>query len=270
MPTFNDLTGTMLDVELRSADSTVLFTTARRNAAVNEGAAEFAELTECLLRQSTIACSCNTQEYNLLASTTLGSTDFVRIAPRGVEYHVLSSHGGSSARLTVFAGDDFPRRDIEWLNKYEPGWRQSTTPQMPTGYYVDEKNGTYLIGLDHPPDVGSSETASLIVPFIARQPVMSASTDVPFTVAGAVRSDLIPFHKAAVHYAAHELEKLRGDDEASDRAYAKFLAYVNRYSEKVRKRGGAFVTQAKNYLQSARRGSGVGEGARRDWYRTWP
>ena len=253
MAVFEYLAGTALDQELRSADSTVLFTTARRNQGINDGAAEFAELTECLLRVSTVTCSCNTQEYNLLSSAILGSTDFVRIAPRGIEYHLLSSHGGSSARLTQLAGDNFPRRDIEWLNKYEPGWRQSTTPQMPTGYYLDERDGGYRIGLDCKPDIGSSEVGKLIVPFIARQPVMTSSGDQPFTVAGSVRADLIPFHMATVHYAAHQLEKLRGDDDASDRQFAKFMAYVQRYTEKVRKRGGAFVVLAKNYLRSTRR-----------------
>lgn len=268
MPTFEYLTGSALDQELRSADSTTLFTTARRNQAVNDGAAEFAELTECLLRLSTVTCSCNTQEYNLLSSAILGSTDFVRVAPRGIEYHLLSSHGGSSARLTQLAGDDFPRRDIEWLNQYDPGWRQSTTPQTPTGYYLDERDGGYRIGLDRKPDIGSSEVGTLLIPFIARPPVMTSSGDQPFTVGGSVRSDLIPFHIATAHYAAHNLEKLRGDNEASDRQYAKFLAYVNRYFEKVRRRGGATVRLAKNYLKSVRRGSGVSESARRDWYRT--
>ena len=270
MPNFEALTGILLDQEIHSADSTTLFTSTRRAQAVNDGYAEFCELTECLLRVSTVACSCNTQEYNLLSSAVLGSTDFVRIAPRGIEYHVLSSHGGSSARLTQLGGDDFPRRDIEWLNKYEPGWRTSTTPQMPTGYYVDERNGAYRIGLDRPPDIGSSETGKLIVPYIARPAPMTSTGDVPFTVGSNTRTDLIPFHQALVHYAAHQLEKLRGDDEASDRQFAKFLAYVNRYTEKVRKRGGAFVTLAKNYLKSSRRGSDVSDSARRDWYSSWP
>ena len=253
MAIFEYLAGTALDQELRSADSTVLFTTARRNQGINDGAAEFAELTECLLRVSTVTCASTAREYNLLSSAILGSTDFVRIAPRGIEYHHVSSHGGSSARLTQRAGDDFPRRDIEWLNKYEPGWRQSTATATPTGYYLDERDGGYRIGLDHLPDIGSSEVGKLIIPFIARQPVMTSSGDQPFTVGGNVRTDLIPFHMATTHYAAHQLEKLRGDDDASDRQYAKFLAFVQRYTEKVRKRGGAFVTLGKNYLKSTRR-----------------
>lgn len=267
MATFEQLTGIYLDHELRSADSTTLYTSTRRAQAINDGYREFCELTECLLRVSTVTCSCNTSTYNLLSSAVLGSTDFVRMAPRGVEYHLLSS--GSSAQLTQLSGDEqFPRRDIEWLNTYEPGWRQSTAPQMPTGYYVDESDGKLVVGLDHPPDIGSSEVGKLIIPFIARPAPMTSSGDVPFTIGSATRQDLIPFHQALVHYGAHQLWKLKGDNEESDRQMAKFLAYVQRYTEKMRRRGATFVRLAKNYLQAARR-HGVTSDRARDPY-TWP
>jgi hypothetical protein len=268
MATFDQLIGILLDQELHSADTTVLFTSTRRAQAVNDGLCEFADLTECLIRVSTVTASCNVTRYNLLASTTLGSTDFVRLAPRGLEYHLLSSGGGSSARLTQLAGDDFLRRDIEWLNLYEPGWRQSTTPQMPTGYLLDESSGTFTIQLDYPPDIGSSEAAQIVVPYVARPALMTSSTDVPFTIGANTRTDLLPFHLALVHYAAHQLEKLRGDDTASDRQFAKFLAYTQKFTEKWRKRGGAQVTMVKNYLRSPRGGAGRVQD-RIDPYR-WP
>ena len=135
---------------------------------------------------------------------------------------------------------------------------------MPTGYLVDDSIGAYVLQLDRPPDVGSSETAQLVVPFIARPAVLTSSGDQLFTVGSNVRTDLSPFFMAPVHYAAHQLEKLRGDDAASDRQFAKFLAYVQRYTEKVRKRGGTFVTLARNYLASPRRGGRVEDYAR------WP
>ena len=120
MAIFELLTGSWLDHELRTDDSTQLFTSTRRAQAVNDGLLEFAELTECFIRQSTIACSCNTQEYNL-NSSAITSTDFVRVAAQGIEYRVLSSGGSSIAKLSVLAGDEFPRRDIEWLNRYDAG-----------------------------------------------------------------------------------------------------------------------------------------------------
>lgn len=265
---FEDLYGRLLDQELHSADSTVLFTSTRRSQAVNDGSLEFAALTECLIRTSTIACSCNTQTYNLLSSAVM-STDFTRLAARGVEYHLVSSGGSGSNTLTQLSGDGFPRRDIEWLNKYEPGWRTSTTPSMPTGYYVDEADGKYLIGLDHPPDIGSSETGTLLVPYVARPALMTSSGDVPYTVGSAVRTDLLPYHQAIVHYAAHQLEKLRGDDQASDRQLAKFQSYVMRFTEKWRKKGQNTVTFVKSYLRSASRRPN-GDLGNEDLVRRWP
>ena len=268
MATFGLLTKEWLSQELRTDDSTVLFTSTRRHLAVNDGYAEFCDLTECLIRVSTVTCSCNTATYNLNSSAVM-STDFVRIAARGVEYHLLSSGGGSSAHLTQMAGDDFPRRDVEWLNKYEPGWRQSTrTPSMPMSYSVEADGGAYLLRLHPPPDIGSSEVGKLIIPYVSRPAPMGSTSDVPFTVAGTTRSDLIPFHRALVHYAAHQLEKLRGDDQASDRQYTKFLGYVTRFTEKMRTKGANFVTFARSYLREAQRGGG-GRGTARDPY-TWP
>lgn len=261
MANFGDLYGTYLDHELRSSDATVLFTSTRRAQAVNDGIAEFANLTECLITVSSVVCSCNTQTYDLLSSGVLGSTAFVRLASRGLEFLLTSSNG----QVTQLAGDDFPRRDIEWLNQYEPGWRQSTTPSMPTSYYVSQTNGRYLVGLNVPPDVGSSETAVLLVPFVARPALLASSASIPF---GNSRADLIPFYMAPVHYGAHQLEKLRGDDEASDRQYAKFMALVDRYTGKARQKGANFVRLAKNYLRDAqRRGSNSANG--NDYWR-WP
>lgn len=248
MPNFEDLTGRLLDTELNSADSTVLFTSTRRAQAVNDGMADFAEQTECLIRVSTIAVSCSVSTYDLLSSAVM-STDFVRIAARGVEFHLSDSNGN----LTQLAGDDFPRRDIEWLNTYEPGWRASTTPSAPTSYYVDESDGHYFVGLNTPPDVGSSEAASLLLPYVARPVPMTSISDVPFTVGSAVRRDLIPWHQAIVHWAAHQLEKLRGDDQASDRQLAKYQGYVDRYVGKKRPKGANFVRLARNYLKDAQR-----------------
>lgn len=261
------LSGEWLNLELRTDDTAVLFTSTRRVQAVNDGMAEFAELTECYIRQSTVVCSCNTAEYNLTSSAVL-STDFVRFAAQGAEYHHLSS--GSSGETLVVAGDDFPRRDIEWLNRYEPGWRTSTSPvELPASYYLRADGGSYLLGLSQRPDIGSSETGKVLLPYVARPVPMTSTGDVPFTVGGVTRSDLIPFHRALVHYAAHQLEKLRGDDQASDRQFAKFQAFVQRWTEKARPKGGGFVTMARNYLRDARRQNPVrqvGVDPYRDFY----
>lgn len=262
MPIFEDLYGRLLDHELRSSDATVLFTSTRRQQAVNDGIAEFASLTECIVNVSSVVCSCNTQTYDLLSSAVFGSTDFVRLAARGLEFHLRSSNG----ELTQLAGDDFPRRDIEWLNQYEPGWRQSTTPSMPTSYYVNQTNSRYQIGLNVPPDIGSSETAVLLVPYVARPAPLASSGNAPF---GSARVDLVPFYMAPVHYAAHQLEKLRGDDQASDRQYQKFMGMVTRYTGQAKQKGTNFIRLARNYLRDAQRRP-RGDDAGRDTYWRWP
>jgi hypothetical protein len=254
VPNFEQMFGSLLDHELHNADSTVRFTSTRRAQAVNDGIQEFANYTECFQRVSTVTCSCNTTTYDLLSSAVM-STDFVRIAARGAEYHLLSSHGGSSAQLTQVAGDDFPRRDIEWLNVYEPGWRTSTTPSIPVSYYVDDSDGRYLLGLYPPPDIGSSEVGKMLVPYVARPPVLTSTGDIPYTVGSNVRRDLWGYHQAAVHWAAHQLEKLRGDDQASDRQFAKFMAFVDRFMGQKRQKGGTTVRLLRNYLADAQRGS---------------
>ncbi len=249
MPNFEALTGTHLDIELHSADSTTLFTTARRNLGVNEGMQEFVEMTECVIRESSVACSCNTSEYDLNAA----STDFFRLASRGIEYRFTDSNGA----VTILAGDDdFPRRDVNWRNTYESGWRASTVVGMPSGYAIREDDGAYNIVLNTRPDIGSSESAVLVVPYIPLLVPMTSTGDEPFTVGGAVRTDLRPFHKATVHYAAHLLEKLRGDTDASDSQYQKFLSYVERWKNGARNKAGQFVTFGRSYLREASRRRG--------------
>lgn len=258
---FELLTGLQLDQELHSADSTQLFTTARRNAAINEGMQEFVDLTECLVRESSIVCSCNTQEYNLL-----GSTDFVRLASRGPEYRITSS--GSSGVTRILAGeDDFPNRSVQWRNIYDAGWRASTVCTTPTGWYLRDDDGALYIGLDHPPRIGSSETAVLVVPYIPLLPPMTSTGEEPFSVGGIARLDLRPYHKATVHYGAHNLEKLRADTEASDSQYQKFLAYVERWKSAMRKKAGQYIRTGRSYLREASRRRGD-DGDRR--WTQWP
>jgi len=257
MATFSELTGELLNFELHSADTSQLFTSTRRNLAVNAGYQEFAVLTECFIRRSSITCSCNTTEYVL--STLAG---FSRLHASGPEYRLTSS--GSSGLTTILAGDGLPRRDEVWRNRFDAGWRQSTTPRQPTGYYLRMDGGRLFFGFDVPPDIGSSETAVLRVPYVAIPDAMTASTDVPFTLSTYARNDLAEYHQGIVHYATHQLEKLRGDDEASDRQYAKFLQYIDRFRSNTRDKAGRFVTYAKSYLRNASRRP-VDSRAERQW-----
>lgn len=259
MPQFDDLYGTRLDLELNSNDSNTLYTSARRQAAVNDGIKEFAVLTECYVRRSTLAVSCNTAEYVL---STIA--DFARLSAYGMpEYHLTSS--GSSATTTILAGDLFRNNTELLLNRYQHGWRQSTAVGQPTSFYVRPDGGQWILGLDTRPDVGSSEVAVLRVPYVARPPVLANSTDLPFTdTSGNTRNDLTEYHQAAVHYAASKLLPLIGDKEGSQTQLAIFTDYVKRFLNNLRPKGGSFTT-LHNYLGDARGRAGD----RREYPATW-
>ena len=253
--TFETLYATNLVLELNSGDSNTLYTTARRKAAVNAGMLEFADLTECYVRRSTIAVSCNTSEYVL---STLA--DFSRLSNKGLpEYWVTSS--GSSARTTILSGWAFPRKDELALNRELSGWRESTTVGSPTAYYIRPDAGQLLLGLNIRPDVGSSEVAVLRVPYVARPAEMTSTGEIPFTDAGGnTRADLTPYHQALVHYAAYRLLPLVGDYDGAKNQMVLFTDYVRRFIEAMRPKGGTGLTFARDYLRETRRrrdGDGV-------------
>jgi hypothetical protein len=247
---FSSLYGRKLDTELGTDDTSVLFTTARRKAAINEGVQKFAELTECFTRQSTVVISGGTAEYNMNSSLVIPGEDFVRFAKQQVEFHYVDA----SSNHTVLAGpDDLPRRDIPWLNTYTPGWQTSTVAssvsQFPSYYYEREDGGANYLGFTPVPSTGSSASAYAIVPYIARPAPMTSDTNEPYQVGAAVRRDLRDYHQAAVHYAASELEKLRRDREASNGQLQLFMGYVTTFFQNhKRKKGGTVVTPSRTYF----------------------
>lgn len=248
MPNLSTLAGRLLTQELGSEDSTVLFTDARREAAVNDGLREFADLTECLVRVSSVTITGGTGEYDL-NSTLIAGQDFIRLAPdQAVEFHYTDA-----SSLTVYiSGPDLPQRTVRWLDATEPGWRNSTQissgMQVPRCFYERSAGPARFLGFYPVPSTGSSASAKALVPYIAHSPVIT-STQQPYTFNSSVRLDLRPYHMAAVHYAAHQLEKLRRDDAASDRQLQKFMGYVQRYWQATRRKGGSALTYARSYFR---------------------
>ena len=250
MTAFSTLYGRLLDQELGTQDSTVLFTTARRQAAVNDGQREFAELTECLIRVSTVTITGGTGEYDLHSTAVIADQDFVRLAgDQPVEFHYTDA----SSFTQYLAGEDLPERTVRWLDQYEPGWRDSTTvssgAQTPRVFYQRAAGGSWYLGFYPVPSTGSSASAKALVPYVAWPADLTSDTQEPFTVASGVRYDLRPYHQGLVHYAAHQLEKLRRDDQAADRQLQKFLGYVSRYVQALRKKGGSTLTFARQYFR---------------------
>jgi hypothetical protein len=234
MTQFSSLYGRLLGQELGTDDSTQLFTDARRKAAVNDGIAEFADLTECYVSVSTIVWTGGTLEVDL-NSTVIPNQDFVRLAAKQSPEVLYTD---ASSRVTQVSGDDLRQVDVAWLNRAQPAWRFSTVAssvmQLPARFYLRPDHGALYFGLVPVLSTGSSASAKVLIPYVAKPPVLTADTSEPFTDSGNVRLDLRPWHRAAVHYAAHQMEKLRRDDQASDRQLQRFLAYVQCGDRRVR------------------------------------
>jgi hypothetical protein len=252
---FASLYTNRLDEELGTDDSTRLFTTARRKHAVNQGIRQFADLTECFTKESSIACSNAVGEYDLLSTVNTPAADYVRLSKQEPEYRLVSS--GSSGSTHYVAGKDFRRTTVQWLDEYEPGWRQSTggTPQY---YYERVQGGQRLFGLYPPPKIGSSQVGTLRVPFVARPSSLTSDTDVPFKDSTlATRNDFEPYHEAFAHFAAYRLEKLRMQPEESNQQLQTFLGYVQRFLGALKPKGGTTVKVSRNYFGESRsRGPG--------------
>ena len=252
MTQFSSLYGSRLDRELGSADSTQLFTTTRRKAAINEGIQQFADLTECYRRAVTIAWP--SKQATLDLSTYAGSTDFVRFDSEGA----VLTYTDSGGTALVVGGDDLPRVDRTWLTRYDPHWQTSTastgTLQLPAKQYVELDGGSMRLGFSPIPSAGSTHASlSVRVSYIARPRALSSDTDEPFTDASSVvRADLRIYHQAVVHYAAAQLEKYRRDTQAAAEQMQAFMGYVQRYIGASKRKGGQAIALATSYFRRGR------------------
>lgn len=259
MPIFSSLYGNRLDEELGTDDSTVLFTTARRKRAINRGAREFSQLTRCLVRRATITINGGTAEYDLNSTVNIPGGDFNFLDVDGLEF----DYTDASSNVTILAGrDQLPRRDIDWLNQTIPNWQQSTVAssvmQLPKFHYIRNDGPAVWLGFTPVPSTGSSASAVCKITYVADSPIMTNDTDLPYTFNSSARIDLASYHQALVHYGAHTLEKLRRDDQASDRQLQKFMGYVARYFQDQRIPGGRQIRQARNYFKNRGTVSGWG------------
>jgi hypothetical protein len=252
MTQFSSLWQRLLTQELGTDDSTQLFTDARRQAGINDGIAEFADLTECFIRVSTQTWTGGTREIDLNSTAVLPDGDFLRLAAKQSPVVIYTD---ASSQTQTFSGDDLRQVDVAWLNRHEPDWQHSTVAssvaQTPSRFYLRPDGGSLWFGLDPVPSTGSSASITVQIPYVAK-PAILQSTDAtvePYAISGVTRTDLRIFHKAAVHFGAHQLEKLRRDDEASDRQLQRFLSYVTRYLQTMRQKGGTSLTFTRSYFR---------------------
>ena len=247
---FGQQYGARLDEELGTNDSTNLFTTARRQFGVNEGIRQFADLTKCFTKESTITSSNAVGEYDLNSTVNIAAADFVELSQQLPEYRRTSS--GSSGSTAYTAGADLRRTTVQWLDQYESGWRNSTggTPRY---YYVRRQGGQRLIGMYPPPRLTSSQTGRIRLPFVARPSSLTNDTQVMFKDSSiATRNDFEPYHMAPVHYAAYQLNKLRVEKDESASQLQAFMAYVQRFLGAQTPKGGQMVKVARSYFGEVR------------------
>lgn len=242
---FSELYGSELDRELATADTTQRFTTARRKAAINAGQLEWNKRTEVLQKQTAVTLVDGTQEYDLEATLT----DFMWIAKQGVSIKIVS---GTQTRY--IEGDDLEVTSIERLNKEEPGWR-AVTASTPTQVYTRRVSGTVYLGFHPAPDITSPEVWTALVAYVAIPDDMSADADEPFTVSANPLKSMRPWHRAIVHYAAFDLEKLRKDTARSGAQLQLFELEVAKFFGAEKPKGGQRVRLATDYRQQARMGA---------------
>jgi hypothetical protein len=241
MSDFSELYGTDLDRELGSADRTQLFTTVRRKSAVNQGQVEFVRLTECLVSEETEALVDETQEYDLLS--IIASNKFMKFATR--QPYIKKVVTATSA-TTYLTGESFKFKPIEDLDRDEEGWRGASSG-TPMNWYLRDDGSSVYLGLHPKPNIPSTETWTVIIPYVTYPTALSADADVPF----GSRQNLRAYHQALVHYAAAQLEKLRRNYQVSSSQLEAFLAYVHEFIAGRKPSGGERVSFAHNYFAAA-------------------
>lgn len=237
---FATLYGTELDRELGSS-STVLFTTARRKAAINAAQLEWVKRTECLQKETAITLVDETQEYDL--ETTI--TDFTWIAKRGPRVKIVS---GSTTRY--ISGDELEFTSTERLDDEEPGW-QAVSAATPTKYYVRRDGGSVYLGLHPAPSISGTDVWTVIVPYVILPADMTADADEPFTVSSNVLKSMRPWHRALVHHATYDLEKLRKDQQRSAAQLQLFELEVAKFVGVEKPKGGQHVRFQTDYRRQA-------------------
>jgi hypothetical protein len=93
-----------------------------------------------------------------------------------------------------------------------------------------------------------------LVPYVVVPTDMSADADEPFTVSGNPLKSMRPWHRALVHFAAYDLEKLRKDQARGGAQLQLFELEVAKFTGAEKPKGGGRVRLATDYRQQARAG----------------
>jgi hypothetical protein len=247
--TFVELYGAGLDDTLSSADRTNLFTLVKRKGYLNEGQQKFNEHTGCYVRRHPLPLVDETAEYDIEALTDAEDepvTDFVRPAYTSASLKI------EGASVTSYR--EGPELDVlteEQLNQRYPNWR-AASPGMPMCAYWRADGGSYYLGLYPAPDIPDDETWTLLMPYVAQPPDMTADGHEPFGAASP-RTTLRPYHKAVLYYATAQLELLRKNREGHDYWMQHFAGQVAKYRSEQKPRQGQSIALAVNYRRTGMR-----------------
>lgn len=242
--TFLELYGEALDVQLASTDRTQLFTTVRRKKAINDAITAFVRETNATKRYGGVAIVDGTGEYDL--ELELG--DFARLVPE--EPPSIRIVSTSDTRY-IQGRDQFPQTTTGRLDWENPGW-QANDPGTPSCWYLKTDGGAKYLGCWLKPDVGSGETWTWRIPYIAVPDVLSNDSDVPFTFSSNRMTSLEPYHQGLVHYAAALLEPARKNYDGVKYQMGLFASYVARYKGIIADEQPGQITVLRDYFTNRR------------------
>ena len=248
--TFLELYGDALDLELGTEDRTERFTTVRRKAQINAAMLEWVRKTDSLVARYQLDLTDEIGEYDL--ESLINDDAFFRF----VTEQPYLTQTDADGNVTYLEGENFPRVDVEMLDREQPGWRMASLG-TPSAWYMRTLNNQTLFGVAPPPDIISGHTWSVQIPYSARPVAMAADDDTPLRSrsAGAVgRPSMEPFHQALVHRAAAQLEKLRKNREGMIDQQQQFEQYVRDYQNSLAPTGGERVSYRSSYFAEAQRG----------------
>lgn len=235
---FLRLYGKELDRALGSADRTQLFTTERRQDAINAAQLEWAERTQCTVRQIRVTLTDDVGEYDLDSL----SSDVVNLSAQGVTIEIVPTTGSTR----YIEGDDLRVLSVEALDQETPGWR-AVSAGTPTVQYSRQDGGKWFLGFHPKPSIAAGDTWTALVGVVVIPTTMFAASDEPFTINGNPLRMLRPYHRALVHFAAYDLEQFRKDTARGGVQLQLFESYVTRYEAAMRPKGGQVVRFVRNY-----------------------
>jgi hypothetical protein len=238
--TFAQLYGDELDRELGTEDRSVLFTLARRKAAINAAQQEFTTRTDCFKRQGSLTLVSGTQEYDLEGTFA----DFAWLQAQGIKIRIVS---GSHTRY--LSGDGVQRTTLEALDTEHENW-QADAAGTPSQWYTRIDAGAVFLGFYPAPSITGSDVWTAIVPYVAVTTDMVDDTEQPFSIATNPVRSLRPFHRALVHFAAYDLEKFRKDQGRSASQLQLWEVEIAKYIATQKPRQGQRVRMAVHYRRS--------------------